>query len=287
MTRTTLRTWCGAPRWPSPSPACSPSRCCTADNGSTLKATTVLSMLYWLGVKPSYSRPRVSDDNAYAPVPVPYRQVPPGVPRQGLRRARRGTRLGGRVCALVQPRASSQRHPLRHAPAAPQRAGSSHPGRSARAVPQGTRTQSGALVGCHPKLVADRARHPQPRTRQCGQGAGRGRQQRGQGSMTGTTKGNAPCPQLWGPSHRHRAQFGAGFELNGDEKMTLATGVWTTSFCCPYARRQLPGSGGQLGNRRSRLPTGSSCGQPSCPRRARATTTLARLVFDFTERVIQ
>jgi putative transposase len=36
------------------------------DNGSTLKATTVLAMLQWLGVKPSYSRPRVSDDNAYA-----------------------------------------------------------------------------------------------------------------------------------------------------------------------------------------------------------------------------
>lgn len=36
------------------------------DNGSTLKATTVLATLYWLGVKPSYSRPRVSDDNAYA-----------------------------------------------------------------------------------------------------------------------------------------------------------------------------------------------------------------------------
>jgi transposase InsO family protein len=35
------------------------------DNGSTLKATTVLAMLQWLGVKPSYSRPRVSDDNAY------------------------------------------------------------------------------------------------------------------------------------------------------------------------------------------------------------------------------
>jgi transposase InsO family protein len=34
------------------------------DNGSTLKATTVLAMLHWLGVKPSYSRPRVSDDNA-------------------------------------------------------------------------------------------------------------------------------------------------------------------------------------------------------------------------------
>ncbi len=34
------------------------------DNGATLKATTVLAMLWWLGAKPSYSRPRVSDDNA-------------------------------------------------------------------------------------------------------------------------------------------------------------------------------------------------------------------------------
>lgn len=36
------------------------------DNGATLKATTVLAMLQWLGIKPSYSRPRVSDDNAFA-----------------------------------------------------------------------------------------------------------------------------------------------------------------------------------------------------------------------------
>jgi transposase InsO family protein len=36
------------------------------DNRSTLKATTVLAMLNWLGVKPSYFRPRVSDDNVYA-----------------------------------------------------------------------------------------------------------------------------------------------------------------------------------------------------------------------------
>jgi transposase InsO family protein len=35
------------------------------DNGATLKATTVLAMLSWLGVKASYSRPRVSDDNAF------------------------------------------------------------------------------------------------------------------------------------------------------------------------------------------------------------------------------
>jgi putative transposase len=35
------------------------------DNGATLKATTVLAMLHWLGIKPSYSRPRVSDDNSF------------------------------------------------------------------------------------------------------------------------------------------------------------------------------------------------------------------------------
>jgi putative transposase len=36
------------------------------DNGPSMKATTVLAMLYWLGIAPSHSRPRVSDDNAYA-----------------------------------------------------------------------------------------------------------------------------------------------------------------------------------------------------------------------------
>ncbi len=36
------------------------------DNGSSVKGTTVLAMLYWLGIAPSHSRPRVSDDNAYA-----------------------------------------------------------------------------------------------------------------------------------------------------------------------------------------------------------------------------
>ena len=46
--------------------ALSPKPVLHGDNGATLKATTVLAMLNWLGVKPSYSRPRVSDDNAYA-----------------------------------------------------------------------------------------------------------------------------------------------------------------------------------------------------------------------------
>jgi len=36
------------------------------DNGATLKATSVLAMLHWLEIEPSYSRPRVSNDNPYA-----------------------------------------------------------------------------------------------------------------------------------------------------------------------------------------------------------------------------
>jgi hypothetical protein len=36
------------------------------DNGPSVKAATVAAMLHWLGIAPSHSRPRVSDDNAYA-----------------------------------------------------------------------------------------------------------------------------------------------------------------------------------------------------------------------------
>ena len=32
------------------------------DNGPSVKGTTVLAMLHWLGIAPSHSRPRVSDD---------------------------------------------------------------------------------------------------------------------------------------------------------------------------------------------------------------------------------
>jgi len=54
------------------------------DNGATLKATTVLAMLYWLGVKPSYSRPRVSDDNAYAEALFRTAKYRPEFPAEGF-----------------------------------------------------------------------------------------------------------------------------------------------------------------------------------------------------------
>lgn len=73
------------------------------DNGSTLKATTVLATLYWLGVKPSYSRPRVSDDNAYAEPLFRTAKYCPEFPGKGIRRPTDGTHLGSRIRALVQP----------------------------------------------------------------------------------------------------------------------------------------------------------------------------------------
>jgi putative transposase len=54
------------------------------DNGSTLKATTVLAMLHSLGVKPSYSRPRVSDDNAYAEALFRTAKYRPEFPAKGF-----------------------------------------------------------------------------------------------------------------------------------------------------------------------------------------------------------
>jgi putative transposase len=64
------------------------------DNGSTLKATTVLAMLHWLGrqalvlAAPRQRRQRLRR------VVVPHGQVPPRVPHQGLRQLGRGQGLG-------------------------------------------------------------------------------------------------------------------------------------------------------------------------------------------------
>lgn len=54
------------------------------DNGATLKATTVLAMLHWLGIKPSYSRPRVSNDNAYAESLFRTAKYRPEFPTKGM-----------------------------------------------------------------------------------------------------------------------------------------------------------------------------------------------------------
>jgi putative transposase len=54
------------------------------DNGASLKPTTVLAMLAWLGIAPSYSRPRVSDDNAFAEALFRTAKYRPEFPAQGF-----------------------------------------------------------------------------------------------------------------------------------------------------------------------------------------------------------
>ncbi len=66
------------------------------DNGATLKATTVLAMLHWLGIKPSYSRPRVSDDNAYAEALFRTAKYRPEFPAKGFASLDEARAWGGR-----------------------------------------------------------------------------------------------------------------------------------------------------------------------------------------------
>ena len=54
------------------------------DNGATLKATTVLAMLTWLGIAPSYSRPRVSDDNPFVEALFRTAKYRPAFPPKGF-----------------------------------------------------------------------------------------------------------------------------------------------------------------------------------------------------------
>lgn len=54
------------------------------DNGATMKATTVLAMLHWLGITPSYSRPRVSDDNAFVEALFRTAKYRPAFPASGF-----------------------------------------------------------------------------------------------------------------------------------------------------------------------------------------------------------
>jgi len=55
-----------------------------SDNGSPMKGATLLETLIMLGVMPSNSRPRVSNDNAYAEAIFKTLKYRPGYPRKGL-----------------------------------------------------------------------------------------------------------------------------------------------------------------------------------------------------------
>ena len=140
------------------------------DNGATLKATTVLAMLHWLGIKPSYSRPRVSDDNAFAEAlfrTVKYRPEFPSKGFADLDAARQWT------VRFVQWYNHEHRHSgIRYVTPAQRHAGQDRPLLEARhAVYQDARdTQSKTLEPADPKLDAGHRRHAQSRARYAGPG---------------------------------------------------------------------------------------------------------------------
>jgi transposase InsO family protein len=74
------------------------------DNGASLKGITVLAMLHWLGIAPSHSRPRVSDDNAFAEALFRTAKYRPEFPTKGFADLEAAPKLGEAVRSLVQPR---------------------------------------------------------------------------------------------------------------------------------------------------------------------------------------
>ena len=58
--------------------------CLHADNGSIQKSSTLRATLEWLGVEPSYSLPRVSNDNAYSEALFKTTKYRPGFPHEGF-----------------------------------------------------------------------------------------------------------------------------------------------------------------------------------------------------------
>jgi putative transposase len=113
-------------------PAATPKPVLHGDNGATLKATTVLAMLAWLGIKPSYSRPRVSDDNPFVEALFRTAKHRPAFPPKGfadLDAARQG------AMAFVHWYNHEHRHSgIRHVTPAQRHAGQDTPLLAARHV---------------------------------------------------------------------------------------------------------------------------------------------------------
>jgi transposase InsO family protein len=55
-----------------------------SDNGGPMKGATMLATLQWLGVAPSFSRPRVSDDNAFSEALFRTLKYRPSFPREAF-----------------------------------------------------------------------------------------------------------------------------------------------------------------------------------------------------------
>ena len=133
-----------------------------ADNGAIQKSYTLRRKLEQLGIEPSYSRPRVSDDNAYSEALFRTCKYRPDFPVSGFANIEAARHWVARFGALVQRRAPSQCYSLRHTGRAPSWRRARHPRPTRRAVRSGQGPTSRAMERQHTKLVACRSRVAQP-----------------------------------------------------------------------------------------------------------------------------
>jgi len=135
------------------------------DNGATMKATTVLAMLHWLGIKPSYSRPRVSDDNAFIESLFRTAKYRPQFPASGFADLSEARRWGSEFVSWYN---HDHRHSgIRYVSPAQRHAGRDRDliGHAARTVCESQSGKSAALVEAHTQLASNRRGHAQSRAR--------------------------------------------------------------------------------------------------------------------------
>ena len=144
------------------------------DNGATLKAPTVLAMLHWLGIKPSNSRPRVSDDNAFAEALFRTAKYRPEFPLKGFANLDAARQWAAR---FVQWYNHEHRHSgIRYVTPAQRHGGQDGRMLAARhAVYRSTRTrenQPATLEWADPQLDTGWPGHAQSGARHCRPGGG-------------------------------------------------------------------------------------------------------------------
>lgn len=123
-----------------------------SDNGSAMKGGTLPATFEKLGVTPSYSRPRVSNDNAYIESVFGTAKQRPEYPPEGFESLGGSTGMVIGIHHLVQRRAPSQWHSLRHTGRSPCRAGYRHPGTAPRSTGAGEAEEPGSVVNWYSEL---------------------------------------------------------------------------------------------------------------------------------------
>ena len=79
-----------------------------SDNGGPMKGATMLATLQWLGIVPSFSRPSVSDDNAYSEAlfkTLKYRPEYPSSPFESIEAALDA--YSGEKCHLIRSKSAT------------------------------------------------------------------------------------------------------------------------------------------------------------------------------------